>query len=130
MTWVKPPAGSYKLNVDASFYLDGTGSSGAILRNCSGEAVAGCYGVLEHVLDVATAEAYAFLDGLKLVQSLGCSNIVLESDSLELVQACNGSTEIWSPYSAVLVECFLIASSLQNVCLIIVLGKLIWWHMN
>jgi hypothetical protein len=38
----------------------------------------------------------AMLKGLVLVKQIGCQNVVIESDSLELVQACNGTIEIWS----------------------------------
>ena len=38
--------------------------------------------------------------GLDVVESLGCSRIIVESDSLEAIQACEGSIEIWSPYTA------------------------------
>jgi hypothetical protein len=50
--WEKPLKGAYKLNVDASFHMDGTGAAGAILRNCKGEAIGGMYCPLENVLSV------------------------------------------------------------------------------
>ena len=38
--WSKPEIGKVKLNIDASFYQNGTGSVGAILRNARGEVMA------------------------------------------------------------------------------------------
>jgi hypothetical protein len=42
----------------------------------------------------------ALLKGLEFLEqlgcSLGCSLVMVESDSLELIQACNGETEVWS----------------------------------
>jgi hypothetical protein len=35
--------------------------------------------------------------------------VIIESDSLELIQACNAVIEIWSPYSAIIAECFMLA---------------------
>jgi hypothetical protein len=41
VAWSKPVQGSYKMNADASFFSDGFGAAGVVLRNCRGEAVAG-----------------------------------------------------------------------------------------
>jgi hypothetical protein len=38
--WEKPPKGRLKLNVDASYFADGSGVA-AVLRNDKGEAIAG-----------------------------------------------------------------------------------------
>jgi hypothetical protein len=43
---------------------------------------------LENVLSVV--EALALLRGLELVELLGCASVVVDFDSLELIQACNG----------------------------------------
>ena len=53
--------------------------------------------------------------GLIIVENLGCLSIVVETDSLELVEAFNGVIEIWSPYTAILMECFLIARRIGQV---------------
>jgi ribonuclease HI len=66
-------------------------------------------------LSACTAEAMAMLKGLVLVEQIGCQKVVIESDSLELIQACNGTIEIWSPCTAILAECFLKASSLEKI---------------
>jgi hypothetical protein len=58
-------------------------------------------------LDSSTAEALAILKRNKMVDQLGCSSLVVESDYLELIQATsNGVIEVWSPYSAIMIECF------------------------
>ena len=41
VSWSKPMPGSCKLNIDASFHVDGSGAAGAVLRNHKGEALAG-----------------------------------------------------------------------------------------
>ena len=41
-----------------------------------------------------------------LVEQIGCSPVIFETDSMELYQAFNGEIEIWSPYSAILADCF------------------------
>ena len=39
--WSKPKLNSYKLNIDACFFPNGSGATGAIIRNDKGEAIAG-----------------------------------------------------------------------------------------
>uniref|UniRef100_A0ACD5U7R5 Uncharacterized protein n=1 Tax=Avena sativa TaxID=4498 RepID=A0ACD5U7R5_AVESA len=53
--------------------------------------------------------------GLQKLENIGCSPTVVESDSLELINACKGETEIWSPYSAILADCFEIAQRMANI---------------
>jgi ribonuclease HI len=115
VVWSKPPPGSYKLNIDASFHSDGTGAAGVALRNHKGEAIAGMGCTLDNYLSVATAEATALLKGLEFLENLGTTSVCIESDSLQLIQACNGEVEIRSPYSAILSECFLKISIMQEI---------------
>ena len=55
--WTKPIMGSYKMNIDASFYNNGTGVVGAFLCNSRGETIAGSFGPLDHILSTMTSEA-------------------------------------------------------------------------
>jgi ribonuclease HI len=65
-------------------------------------------------MDNATsAEAAALLQGLQLVDRIGCSPIIIESDSLEIVQAFKGEIEIRGPYHAILSDCFQVASRIE-----------------
>ena len=92
--WKKPPGNLYKLNVDATYFENGMGAAAAILRNSCGEAVAGVSWLLTHLHDATTAEAIALQRGLELLEDLGCQLVIVESDSLEIIQACNGVIEI------------------------------------
>ena len=113
--WSKPERGKMKLNIDASSYVDGSGSVGAVLRNHRGEVMAGMASLIDNVLDASAAEAMALLRGLQFLQRLGCSSAIIESDSLELIQACNRKIEIWSPHAAILAESFMNASTMDEV---------------
>uniref|UniRef100_A0A8R7NW91 RNase H type-1 domain-containing protein n=1 Tax=Triticum urartu TaxID=4572 RepID=A0A8R7NW91_TRIUA len=64
------------------------------------------------------AEAIALQRGLELLEDLGCQPVIVESDSLEIIQACNGVIEIWSPYSAILADCFQKALRIGDVSFI------------
>jgi ribonuclease HI len=115
VVWSKPPPGSYKLNIDASFHSDGTGAAGLVLQNHNGEAIA-CIGcTLDNLLSAATSDATALLKGLEFLENLDTTSVCIKSDSFELIQACNGEVEIRSPYSAILSECFLKISTMQEI---------------
>ena len=86
-----------------------------MLRNHHGEAFAGRYCPMQNLLSAATAEAFGLLKGLELLEQLGCSSVIVESDSMELIQACNGVLEVLSPFSLIMAECFLKASSINGI---------------
>lgn len=113
--WTKPRPGFYKLNLDAAFHDDGTGAVGVVLRNCSGEAIAGTAGPIYHVMDATSAEALAMLKGMELLERLGCSGVVVESDCLQLINACTGDTELFDPFSATLAEIFAKAQAIDGI---------------
>jgi ribonuclease HI len=80
--------------------------SGWCLRNDRGDAIAGLACPLSHVHDATTAEALALFKGLVFLLDIGVTRVTIESDSLEVIQACNAEVEVWSPYSAILYDCF------------------------
>src|SRR4051812_24094507 len=67
------------------------------------------------MLSALTAEATALLKGLEFLQELGVMYVCIEVDSLELIKACNSETEVWSPASAILADCFLTAQSFNSI---------------
>jgi ribonuclease HI len=48
---------------------------------------------IERIIDVATAEAQAVHDGLRLAERIGCNNVDIQSDSLEVVNAFHNPLE-------------------------------------
>jgi hypothetical protein len=53
------------------------------------------------------AEVLSLLRGLdEFLEIFGCSSILIELDSLELVKYCNDMIEVWNRYVAILAECF------------------------
>jgi hypothetical protein len=45
---------------------------------------------LSNIASAAASEAMAMREGFALAHRLGCNNVIMESDSLETVEACNG----------------------------------------
>jgi ribonuclease HI len=113
--WQKHPAGSYKMNVDAFFFQVGSGAAAAVIRNYKGEAVAGGSWLLNNVYDASTAETIALQKGLIMLENIGCNGVIMESDSLELIQACTDVNEVLSPATVILANCFQRATRLSTV---------------
>ena len=97
------------------FFPNGEGAAGVVLRNIKGDAVVGGCWPLSNLLDATTAKVTALQRGLQLIENLGCSSVIIETNSLELCQAFNGIIEVWSPYGAILVDCFVRTSKLGNI---------------
>jgi hypothetical protein len=70
---------------------------------------------LDNLLSATTSEASALLKGPEFLERFGCSHCYVESDSLEITEACNGEVEIHSPYLAILADCFLKASNMSEI---------------
>lgn len=76
------------LNVDASFCGEEySGSCGAIVRDHRGNFISASTARLEHVADIVSAEAAPLLEGLKLIQNIGCNNVLVRMDNVTVVEA-------------------------------------------
>lgn len=93
--WQKPPEGTLKCNVDASFYPGtATFSIGMAIRDCRGEFVEGRNMTLMSPDSVFEAECIGVREALSWIMSRwdNCE-IMLETDSLLTVEAVNGTKE-------------------------------------
>lgn len=43
------------------------------------------------------------------------SSVIVESDSIELINILNGDIELWSPYSAIASDCFYLANQIEGI---------------
>ncbi|KAF7809444.1 reverse transcriptase [Senna tora] len=79
--WEKPEYPYTKLNVDATTCMDGGGSMGGLLRDETGD----CVGVYVHSVsfpnDPALLEAISIRKGLEMVQQIGKTHVIVESDA-------------------------------------------------
>ena len=50
-----------------------------------------------------------------LASEKNCSRVTIESDCLEIIEACNGEKEIKAPYLALLADCFQVAHEIPTV---------------
>jgi ribonuclease HI len=114
--WVRPRPRQVKLNVDASFHEDTKdGAAGAILRDYKGDFIAASMKYIPHVASASMAEAMAMKEGLCLAQRMGCNNLLAESDSTDIIEACSGEEAWWSESSAIFADCIDQVASIGTV---------------
>ena len=106
------------LNVDAAFSEnEHTGSCGAIVRDSGGMFVAASTSILEHVVDIVSAESAALVEGLKLALNIGCNSILVQMDNLVVVEALNLNTGYSMISAPILDECRSLLSDFGKVSL-------------
>jgi ribonuclease HI len=66
------------------------GSVGAVIRDHNRKFIAASTLYLPHVAPAAATEAMAMREGLALATRLGCNDVIMESDSMETIEACTG----------------------------------------
>jgi ribonuclease HI len=114
--WKKPEPRHVKLNVNASFYAEtGAGAAGAIIRDFRGTFVAAAGVFISHVASASMAEALAMKHGLELANRLGLNRVQAESDSTEVIEACNGEGRWWSDASTIYANCVDLVTTIGSV---------------
>ena len=105
-----------KVNEDASFKAQSRqGVVSAVLRGHKGGLIAASNEQLEHVADAGTAEAYALRHGLLLVQQLGISKLVVESDCLEVINTMNNGGFMATGAAAIYSDCLVLIIGYASV---------------
>jgi hypothetical protein len=61
------------------------------------------------------AEAIAVREGLALANAAGCSWVLAESDSMEVIQSCVGQDNWWGDSAAIYADCVDMSVSIGNV---------------
>jgi ribonuclease HI len=114
--WSKPEVRHVKVNVDGSFYQDeSAGATGAVIRDYKGKFIAALTTFVPNLASAAASEALAMREGLCLANRLGCSNVIVESDSLETIQACTGKERWWGESATTYADCVDLSSLIGNV---------------
>ncbi|KAL3630220.1 hypothetical protein CASFOL_023204 [Castilleja foliolosa] len=83
-----PPLNIIKCNVDAAF-LDGSATSGVILKNHNGSIILAT--TFHHkCLDAVTSESLALLDACKIIEQLCLKDAIIETDCLRVIAFIHG----------------------------------------
>lgn len=113
-TWLLPPEGWMKINTDGAFDArEMTGATGAVVRGPDGVFLVAGSRWLPSVASALMAEAEACRDGVRLVAPGEQRPVVLETDSLELVNVWNSLGKHRSEVSVILEDIQDIASSFR-----------------
>jgi ribonuclease HI len=101
--WKKPPAGSTKLNWDAAIDKQGARMGvGVVARNHNGDVVGAMCMTKPHIVDPTTAEAVGAWQTVEFCRQMGFSEIIIEGDSIEVVQALRRGDSCWTSYGTVI----------------------------
>ncbi|MQM13529.1 hypothetical protein Taro_046455 [Colocasia esculenta] len=89
--WLTPPPGRLKLNVDGAFKMTANeAGGGGILRDHKGNMVCAFANPYHELKTSLHAEALALRDGLLMCCSRGAHDVLVETDSLNLVHIVTG----------------------------------------
>lgn len=96
-TWKPPPSNFLKCNWDAAIDTGGKRMGvGLVVRNHEGEVIAAKCFTKPFVTDPMTAEAVGAWSAAQFVRQLGMDQIILEGDSLGVVQSLQGEGNSWA----------------------------------
>jgi hypothetical protein len=114
--WEKPGVHELKVNIDGSFFSDSHSRSvAAAIRNSEGVFLAASSIFIPNVSSAAASEALVMMEGLALANRCGCNNVIMESDSMETVDACSGNEAWWGESSAIFADCIDLATLIYKV---------------
>jgi ribonuclease HI len=104
------------VNVDGSFHSDNhAGAVGAVICDQNGGFLAASSSFIPDLSSAGAAEALAMREGLALAHRLGFNKVMMESDSIECVDACTGDDVWWGKSSAIFADCVDIRSFIDDV---------------
>ena len=91
--WSAPPSGLHKINVDGATSEDGRPSGvGVVIRDCRGVVVAASAMVLPAQYGMEVTEVLAVEQGILLAQQMMLTQVILESDSLSVIDAISSNS--------------------------------------
>jgi ribonuclease HI len=113
--WCHPPPGMYKPNWDAAIDTrNGKLGFGCTVRDIHGTVLAAFCHMVDTVVDPVVAEALAALRTVEFCKNRGFTLIILEGDSLLVVQAINSSGVNWSRYGIIIEDIQNVLQGFQN----------------
>ncbi|XP_059429044.1 uncharacterized protein LOC132162842 [Corylus avellana] len=113
--WISPPPGRLKANWDVALNADGKRvATGVIIRDDKGLVIAALSRTVEACLAPVTAKAMGMLQATEFCQDLRMSDIVLEGDSLQGVQAVNAKGDQWLQFGQIIADIQVVLSQFRR----------------
>ncbi|PRQ38614.1 putative ribonuclease H-like domain, reverse transcriptase zinc-binding domain-containing protein [Rosa chinensis] len=111
-SWLPPPSGWLKANIDGAFNQDShCGGIGVLIRDSTGSIVGGFCGKISNVLSPDIVEAMAGREACELAAEFQLAPIVFESDCLKLVEASKCDEEDGSGFGRIVEDIRFLLSS-------------------
>ena len=112
-SWLPPPEGHAKMNVDAAVSLQGEfGAVGAVCRDQQGRFLGASILKLEFITDVSTLKAIAVREGQSLAEDLYENSIQLATDCKMVVEDVQKNSA--AGYRAIVHEIILLANAFSS----------------
>ncbi|KAF7844678.1 hypothetical protein G2W53_001583 [Senna tora] len=92
LSWTPPPAGCWKVNVDASKCSDLATGIGSVIQNFQGRVLGACASRAQPCASVKMLEASAILAGLEFALRFDCELILVEGDAKALFEKLNSQS--------------------------------------
>ncbi|XP_029146863.1 uncharacterized protein [Arachis hypogaea] len=104
-TWIAPPPGQYKINVDAAVINGKTGGVGVVIRDWEGVVMAAATLETHYLLSVMKAEAMAIFMGLNIAAH-GCFfDLEIEGDNIGIVEVLVSTHNLTGPFGTIIANC-------------------------
>uniref|UniRef100_A0A803NQC8 RNase H type-1 domain-containing protein n=1 Tax=Cannabis sativa TaxID=3483 RepID=A0A803NQC8_CANSA len=114
--WVKPVLTKFKINVDgALFDSENRFGIGCIIRNGEAKMVEAFSKSKIGKVSPEIAEVIGMKEALSWIKQKDLSDVEIETDSLVVVQAINGSVQMPSQFGLLIQDCQSLLSELNNV---------------
>ena len=111
-----PPANFVKINFDgAVFSKDNLSGLGAVIRDEYGLVLGSCSKLLPQAYSAMVVEALAAATALALAEDLGMTRVILEGDSLVIINALREEEQILSPIGLLLEDVRMLSISFQKL---------------
>ncbi len=103
--WVPPPSSFYKINCDVA--LDnkkGRMGIGLLIRDSKGKVHAAASQVVDFIFDPVVGESIAALKAVEFCKNRGLDRIMVEGDSIQVVQSINKPGLNWGKYGHIVAD--------------------------
>lgn len=105
VAWTYPPVDWFKLNTDGAVKRNlGIAGCGGVLRDSCGSWIAG-FGANLGIATVTEAELWGLYHGLQMAWNVGCKKIIVEMDSLIVLQLMQKDLMETHPLKVLIVCC-------------------------
>ena len=112
LRWKPPDSGLYKINFDGALFADqGSAGIGVVIRDWEGQVIAALSEKVRHPGSVDLVEALATRRAISFAKELNIHQMVIEGDSLRVIQAINEARPVQTLYGHVVDNIRFLSSS-------------------